>query len=272
MMTAPFRWAGSKAKITSELFKHFKLSETYVEPFLGSGVVLFRLIQDGKYKKYIVNDINQAIIAFYKAVQDNPEVVAMQLEEAKNFFNNLPLHLKSNHYYQTRKIYNKYKDDYVSFWLLMKTGFNGLYRENSKGEYNVPFGKKDKITFDAQQIYDISRIIQDVEFYCMDYKQFLNFTIGRISSEMFVYNDPPYCNSQKYTKDDFDNIDLADYLKSLNIDVAISDVDNKTSNQVYKDFFKVIVRDTKRVINIASIQQSRELLFINYYLEETRND
>jgi site-specific DNA-adenine methylase len=101
----------------------------------------------------------------------------------------------------------------------------------------------------------------------MDYEQFINKSICEISTEMFIYNDPPYCNSQRYTKDDFSNQALAAYLKSLNIDVAISDVDNKTSNEIYKDFFKVFVKDAKRVINIASIQQSRELLFINYDLE-----
>ena len=83
MIKAPFRWAGSNAKITSELFKYFKDSDTYIEPFLGSGVVLFRLIQDRKYKRYIVNDINVAIIEFYKTIKDHPISVITKLNPNK---------------------------------------------------------------------------------------------------------------------------------------------------------------------------------------------
>jgi len=272
MIKAPFRWAGSKAKITSELFKYFKDSDTYIEPFLGSGVVLFRLIQDRKYKRYIVNDINVAIIEFYKAIKDHPFSVISRLNYYKEHYNNLrSMDLKKQFYYNVyKKEYNRDKRQWEYFWILMKTGFNGLYRENKKGEYNVPFGYKEKITFNENEIRQISNLIQNVEFHCMDYRHFINLTIetmGEDSQQSFMYNDPPYCNSQRYTKDEFSNQALADYLKSLNIDVAISDVDNKTSNEIYKYFFKVIVKDTKRVINIASILQSRELLFINYELE-----
>ncbi|MDY0210217.1 MAG: DNA adenine methylase [Acholeplasma sp.] len=271
MIKAPFRWAGSKAKITSELFKYFKDSDTYIEPFLGSGVVLFRLIQDRKYKRYIVNDINVAIIEFYRAIKDNPKSVVDLLRFQANYYNNISsIELKKEFYYIYKKSFNEDKYRWGCFWLLMKTGFNGLYRENKKGEYNVPFGYKEKITFDESQIYEIHNLIQNVQFYCMDYRHFINLTIAEIAkmeNRVFMYNDPPYCNSQRYTKEDFSNEALATYLKSLNIDVAISDVDNKTSKKIYKDFFKVIVKDTKRVINIASIQQSREVLFINYDLE-----
>jgi DNA adenine methylase len=269
MIKAPFRWAGSKAKITSELFRYFKDSDTYIEPFLGSGVVLFRLIQDGKYKRYIVNDINVAIIEFYKAVKSNPRSVISKLRHFVQIYNHQLFNLdqKEAFYYQSRTLYNWDKSDWRAFWLLMKAGFNGLYRENKKGEYNVPFGKKHKISLDEKQIYQIHELIQNVEFHCMDYQDFITKVNSEIITEMFIYNDPPYCNSQRYTKDDFSNQELAAYLKSLNIDVAISDVDNKAANEIYKDFFKVFVKDAKRVINIASIQQSRELLFINYNLE-----
>jgi len=269
MIKAPFRWAGSKAKITSELFNYFKDSDTYIEPFLGSGVVLFRLIQDRKYKRYIVNDINVAIIEFYKAIKDHPFSVISRLNHYKEHYNNLrSMDLKKQFYYNFyKKEYNQDKRQWEYFWILMKTGFNGLYRENKKGEYNVPFGYKEKITFSENEIRQISNLIQNVEFHCMDYQDFITKVNSEIITEMFIYNDPPYCNSQRYTKDDFSNQELAAYLKSLNIDVAISDVDNKASNEIYKDFFKVFVKDAKRVINIASIQQSRELLFINYDLE-----
>lgn len=266
MITAPFRWAGSKAKITSELFTHFKVSKTYIEPFLGSGVVLFRLIQDNKYQRYIVNDVNKAIINFYVAVRDNPNRVASILSKLCFDYNNLvSMDVKQSYYYHQRDLYNAFKHDWISFWILMKTGFNGLYRENKKGHYNVPFGRKEKITFDENQIYKISELIQNVEFHSKDYKDFLQLVLNKLEDKQaFIYNDPPYVNSQKYTADDFDNYKLANYIKSLGIDAAISDVDSKSSNDVYKDFFKVQIKSTKRVINIASVQEVKEILYINY--------
>lgn len=265
-ITAPFRWAGSKAKLTSELFAYFKESETYIEPFLGSGVVLFRLIQEDKFKRYLVNDINQAIINFYIAVRDNPSRVVAQLSSIVFRYNSLPsMDHKSRYYYSNRATYNLFKADWTSFWLLMKTGYNGLYRENKSGQYNVPFGKKKKISFDADQIYMISDLIRNVTFYSMDYQKFLELVIKDINnSKGFVYNDPPYCNSQKYTSADFDNQALATYIKDLGFEAAISDVDNQSSNDTYKEYFKVFIKDTKRVINIASVHTEKEVLYINY--------
>lgn len=268
-LTAPFRWAGSKAKLTRELFTYFKDSDTYIEPFLGSGVVLFRLIQDAKYKKYVVNDINLAIINFYIAVRDNPGKVVSRLSSMCFSYNSLlSMAEREQRYYYNREVYNLFKGDWESFWFLMKTGFNGLYRENSKGKYNVPFGKKKRITFNADQIYKISELIQNVEFHSKDYKDFLSIVIKQIEyNKAFIYNDPPYVGSQQYTALKFDNEELADYLRSLNYDVAISDVDSKASNDVYKGFFTVQVKDINRVINIASVQAVKEVLYINYPVE-----
>lgn len=261
MITAPFRWAGSKAKLTSELFVYFKENDTYIEPFLGSGVVLFRLIQDGKYKRYIVNDINQAIISFYKAVRDNPTSVVMKLNMICYIYNNiLDMSEKEEKYYSQRDVYNVFKSDWESFWLLMKTGFNGLYRENSKGKYNVPFGKKNKIKFDESQIFEISRLIKNVEFYSMDYKDFIEL----VKKDAFIYCDPPYVGSQQYSSTIFNNYELANYIHNLGMDVAVSDIDSIQSENVYKDFFKVQIKSTKRVINIASVQEVKEVLYINY--------
>ncbi|MDG0887886.1 Dam family site-specific DNA-(adenine-N6)-methyltransferase [Paracholeplasma manati] len=282
-ITAPFRWAGSKAKLTSALFEHFKYTDVYIEPFLGSAVVLFRLIQDGKYKHYIVNDINIGIYSFYRTLQMVPEHAIKILNETCDWYNSMTMEEKELNYYKTRKQYNIDKmtfNDYdlkhanrywIRFWFLMKTGFNGLYRENSKGEFNVPWGKKEKISFDKQQIWDIHYLLKNVQLYCMDYKLFIEMTALRFRNDpKFIYNDPPYCNSQKYTKDNFDNSELAQYLKKLKIDAAISDIDSIQSNETYKDFFKVVIQNTKRVINIACVHEVKEVLYINYMYQKQK--
>lgn len=126
-LTAPFRWAGSKAKLTRELFTYFKDSDTYIEPFLGSGVVLFRLIQDAKYKKYVVNDINLAIINFYIAVRDNPGKVVSRLSSMCFSYNNLlSMAEREQRYYYNREVYKIFKGDWESFWFLMKTGLENM--------------------------------------------------------------------------------------------------------------------------------------------------
>jgi DNA adenine methylase len=276
-ITAPFRWAGSKAKLTSELFQHFILNDIYVEPFLGSGVVLFRLIQDGKYKEYVVNDVNVGIYSFYSTVKSKPQHAIKMMHEAVDWYNSKSLKEKEEYYYETRRQYNLDKQTFneydlvpgnrfwIRFWLLMKAGFNGLYRENSKGEFNVPWGKKEKITFDKQQIWDIHFLLQNVKLYCMDYKVFIELIVLRLRNyKTFMYNDPPYCDSQKYTQDKFDNKEMANYLLGLKMDVAISDIDGIHSNEIYKDYFKIVIKDTKRVINIACVQEVKEVLYINY--------
>lgn len=257
---SPFRWAGSKAKLTSELFDKFKEADIYVEPFLGSGVVLFRLIQENRYKRYIVNDINVSIISFYKAIQKNVDLVIQGLNSMSDSYN------KSNDkealYYRVRTAFNQDKSNFFLFWLLMKAGFNGLYRENKKGHYNAPFGKKEKIKFDEEMILEIHKLIQNVEFYNMDYKDFYNMLND--DGSKFCYNDPPYCNSQKYTAKGFDNYELADFLDTTKDFIAISDVDNEFSREVYGKFEQLFIKEQKRVINIKNITTKSEVLYVNY--------
>jgi DNA adenine methylase len=260
MISAPFRWAGSKAKVTSELYNHFKENNVYVEAFLGSGVVLFRLLELKRYKRYIVNDINVSVIEFYKAVKNDVNKVIHELEAIKKDY--LASADKEAYYYQTRKEFNQNKRDYVRFWLLMKCGFNGLYRENSKGQYNVPFGKKDKITLDVEQLHIISKLIQDVEFYALDYQEF--YKMLKLESDTMSYNDPPYCSSQQYTASKFNNNNLADFLIDKGFDVAISDIDTLESNSTYKSFNKRLIKEVKRVINIRNVESKQEVIYTNY--------
>ncbi len=257
---APFRWAGSKAKLTSELFENFKSNDVYVEPFLGSGIILFRLLQENRYKRYIVNDINVSIISFYTRIQKNVDSVVSNLIKMKDAFN--ASDDKQAFYYNARIKFNEDKANYILFWFLMKAGFNGLYRENKKGFFNGPFGHKEKITLNIDMIYEISELIQNVEFYNKDYQDF--YSMLDSSEDMYIYNDPPYCGSQKYTAKGFDNQEFSNYISDLNCNIAISDVDNELSNSIYSQFKKIFIKAQKRVINIRNINVVNEVLYVNY--------
>jgi len=124
-ITAPFRWAGSKEKLTTTLFAEFLSADAYVEPFLGSGIVLFRLLQEKKYSRYIVNDINVSIISLYKAIQSDVQTVISNLEKIRDLYNNEED--KQALFYSSRSQFNTDKSNYTLFWLLQKAGFNGLY-------------------------------------------------------------------------------------------------------------------------------------------------
>lgn len=263
---APFRWAGSKAKITSGLFDEFIDADTYVEAFLGSGVVLFRLLQEGRYKRYIVNDINVSVISFYTSLQQRPDEVIERLKHLRDTYNNHTN--KQGYYYEMRELFNSDKSDYGIFWLMMKAGFNGLYRENKKGGYNVPFGKKEKITLNVDQLMTISELIQPVEFHCLDFQDFYELIKH---NDVYAYNDPPYCQSQQYTADTFDNNRLANYLADKPYPVSISDIDSEQANEVYRQYHKRVIGDVKRIIRISDIKTVTEVVFCNYDEEDNEN-
>lgn len=260
-----FRWAGSKQKIVKNLISNFQRKKVYAEPFLGGGSVLLNLLPHKIYDVYIVNDINEAIIELYKNIQRNPLKVINELEKITQDYNACTD--KESMYYNVRKEYNDNKNDYVLFWLLMKTGFNGLYRENKKGNYNVPFGKKDKIYFQSDEILKQHRLIQNVVFCSMEYMDFLKFILKQYKKhDLYVYGDPPYCGSQNYYREQFDNDKFALNMLTLKIICSVSDVDSVHSRRVYQRFRKVFVCNIKRSINTLHKVFKEEVLYILDYV------
>lgn len=265
---ALFRYCGSKAKITKNLFEKFKETENYVDAFLGSGVVLFRVLKEDKYKKYIVNDINAAIINLYKMVQSNPQLLINTLQEKCEEYNCLEsMEEKIAYFTSYKKIYNNNKKDWVSFWIIMAAGFNGLYRENRKGEFNVGSGKKIKITIDENHVMLLHSLIQNVEFYNLDYHEFYEMLEQKslLTNKTFIYNDPPYTkNIFNYTSGGFDNNTLASFLKKINSYIAISDVDSEDSRIVYKEFYQTQIQAVQRAVQLSNRIIKQEVIYTNY--------
>ena len=288
VLNAPIRWAGSKKKILVEMLNAFKPNrENYIECFLGSGVVLVNVLKKNNtlnYKNFYVNDINPYIINFYKLLQNNPHYIIKHIRELATVYNNYDIIKKEKYYYEIRARFNEEKDlesKSILFYFLMKTGFNGVYRENKSGKFNVPFGRKEKIVVNEDYLIELSKLIQPVNFYNLDYKTFLNRMRedGKIDNS-FMYFDPPYLPddslvSQKqtlYTKDIFDHklfVSTITELKGKYVMISMSD--SKQADEIYGKFIKNNMKEILRTINPIKLFSSTEIAFTNYKIELNSN-
>lgn len=283
VLNSPIRWAGSKKKILNEMLNAFKRKrENYIECFLGSGVVLINVLKNNdklKYKKFFANDINSNIINFYKLLQSNPSYLIKEINKLAEVYNTLTISKKEEYYYELRDKFNstnKKNDKSVLFYFLMKTGFNGVYRENRFGKFNVPFGRKEKIIVDKEYLENLSELIQPVVFYNLKYEAFLEEMKrqGNIK-DSFMYFDPPYLPddmlvSQKqelYTNDTFDHNKFVTTVCKLKAEfVMISMSDSKKADKIYLNgnFIKNSMKEILRTINPIKLFPSTEVSFTNY--------
>ena len=170
----------------------------------------------------------------------------------------------------------------ILFYFLMKTGFNGVYRENKAGKFNVPFGRKEKIVVNDDYLMELSKLIQPVNFYNLDYKTFLKKMKedGKIDNS-FMYFDPPYLPddslvSQKqelYTKDIFDHklfVKIITELKGKYLMISMSD--SKQADEIYGKFIKNNMKEILRTINPIKLFSSTEIAFTNYKIELNSNN
>ncbi len=287
VISSPIRWAGSKKKLLNEMLDGFfpRKAKNYVEPFLGSGTVLINVLNNEnilKYENYYVNDINSSIINFYNILKNNPTILISGLKKLEKEYNSISLSEKEMMYYKLRNKYNNSKTTLINktiiFYFLMKTGFNGVYRENSKGLFNVPFGKKEFISINYENLIKISELIQNVHFYNLDYKEFfLEMKEKGIYKNSFTYCDPPYLPEDNsitrkvsiYTKDSFDHLSFFEEASKIN-KVMISLAQTKNSDGIYLKgkFQKKEVNEIVRTINPNKIFNSVEIAYINYKIDQ----
>lgn len=288
VISSPIRWAGSKKKLLNEMLeKTFKKNKkNYIECFLGSAVVLLNVLHNKEelmYEKFYVNDINSNIINFYTLLQKNPKYVIENITELMTQYNLLSLESKSNLFYEIRQKFNTSIDNdkkSIYFYFLMKTGFNGVYRENSRGEFNVPFGKKEKISINEGYLIKISNMIKKVKFFNLPFEEFLLLMKKKGAlNDSFVYCDPPYLpddllvyqKQMLYTKDSFNHEKFFELINELNIEnMMVSMSESKIADRIYKHkpFNKIDVMQIIRVINPKKLFSSKEIAYINYKIEE----
>lgn len=184
VIAKPFvKWAGGKTQLLEEIRKSrpsdmlSRNELTYVEPFVGGGAVLFWILQTyPNIKRAIINDINTELICTYRIIQSNVEDLIKHLTTIQNQYISLNSNQRKEYFLEKRKLFNSKKCSNIEtaalFIFLNRTCFNGLYRVNSKGEFNVPHGKytNPKIC-DKDNLMAVSRLLQRVEILCGDFEQ-----------------------------------------------------------------------------------------------------
>ena len=198
----PFlKWAGGKTQLINDIEKSLpdKITDskfTYIEPFVGSGAVLFWMLSNfPKLEKAVINDINKDLINAYRIIASKPKELISILQTFQEEYHSLEndQEKKKEYYYEKRETYNLRKKEKSSqaalFIFLNRTCFNGLYRVNKSNGYNVPMGSYKKPTIcDEKNILAVSNVLQKVEILCGDYEK----TLEKVNKNSFFYFDPPY--------------------------------------------------------------------------------
>ncbi len=285
----PFvKWAGGKRQLLQDIYAKIPQDfDTYIEPFVGGGAVLFFMLNNySNVKKIVINDINKDLIDTYKTIKSDAnqlvEILSKWQQEYYELLENDDK--KQAYYYQKRSLFNQRITDETTqsalFIFLNKTCFNGLYRVNSKNEFNVPAGRyKKPLICDTENLQNIHLLLQKVEILNGDFEQTLPFSEGKT----FFYFDPPYkplTQTASFTSyadrgfDDNDQVRLANFCKKidgLGYDWILSNSDTKNATKDI-DFFDDLFKDfqisrvlAKRSINSNSKKRGQltELLITN---------
>lgn len=290
----PFlKWAGGKSQLIPEIGKivpaEFLSGQnvTYVEPFIGSGAVLFWVLSKfPDLKKAVINDINSDLSSVYSVIRDNPEGLINELNLLQATYKKIATESEKKEFYLSiRRLYNARRYNaltgasYLIF--LNRTCFNGLYRVNSKNEFNVPFGRyvNPKIS-DPENILLVSKALQKVTILNGDFVETANY----IEGQAFYYFDPPYRPLNKtaafnsYSAEVFNDREqerlyrFCDHLHSNNHLWLLSNSDPKNIDQTDTFFddlyaaFSIKRVNASRRINSNPLKRGeiKELLISNY--------
>jgi DNA adenine methylase len=252
--TKPFlRWAGGKTRSIPFLEKHLPPNVSsmrrYYEPFIGAGSLFFHI----KPSKAILSDNNKDLIECYETVQKRPDAILTYLEQ---YLSNTC----EEYYYKMREKYNTSKHSIARaalFIYLNKTCFNGIWRVNKKGEFNVPYGFKEPPALPSkEELRNVSISLSNVELIHSDYKE----AVKNAKRDDFIYFDPPYLpingtscftryTRDRFTKDDHDELALlAKKLTSKGCYVLISNADGPYIRSLYEDDFNIFELEVTRWI------------------------
>jgi DNA adenine methylase len=300
----PFlKWAGGKGQLLEAFQKFYPQElregkiETYCEPFVGGGAVFFDIIQKFPVKSALLCDNNEDLILTYKVIQLEVQKLIEKLDLFQNQYLKLDEEKRTAFYYRVREQFNhqKKKINYNRFstkWterasqiiFLNRTCFNGLFRFNSKGEFNVPQGRyKNPKILDSENLLKVSELLSATEIQKADFREIKN----KVNENTFVYYDPPYrplnqtSSFTAYSKDafgDLEQIALGELFSELNqkgVKQMLSNSDPKNHNpedhffdDLYKNF-QIFRIPARRLINSAGNKRQaiNEIVVTNYIPE-----
>lgn len=234
------KWVGGKRQLMFELLKNMPKSyNRYFEPFIGGGALFFELQPENVY----ISDMNEELINLYSVVRDNVYELISDLnkhEVSKEYFLEIRNLDRTTEYKNLSNVQRASR-----FIYLNRTCFNGLYRVNSQGQFNVPYGNyKNPRIVDENNLLNCSELLKNTEIKCADFSEILT----KVKKGDFVYFDPPYVplnetsNFTSYTKDGFD-IDMqfklrevCDELDSMGVKFMLSNSDTKFVNELYSNY------------------------------------
>jgi len=291
----PFlKWAGGKGQLLSEIERYYPFDDgqitKYAEPFVGGGAVLFDILSKYDLESVYISDINAELINTYVIVRDYIDDLIALLSEMQNEFLPLDTESRKAYYLAKRERFNELKingdknskiEKAALMIFLNKTCFNGLYRVNRKGLFNVPMGAyKNPLICDEENLRAVSEKLKKVTIICGDYRDSADF----IDEHTFVYFDPPYrpltdtASFTAYTENLFNDeaqIELAQFVDDMHrrgAKIVVSNSDPKNADES-DDFFDSIYSahrikrvEATRMINSNSQARGKikELLISNF--------
>ena len=271
----PFvKWAGGKRQIIDKLKRYVPDEfDTYYEPFIGGGALLFELSP----RRAVINDSNEELMNVYSVLCDEEKFKKMcsvlnhyEKEHCEEFYYDIRNKDRNKNAYKRLSDYTRAARTIY----LNKACFNGLYRVNSKNEFNVPFGKKKRVnTYDGGNLITVSNYLtmNDVEILSVDFEQ----SVKNAKKGDFIYFDPPYDSEtstfNSYTEDGFgkdEQIRLAKVFKELDSRgcyVMLSNHNTSLINDLYKNF-NIHVIEAKRNINSNGKKRGKvkEVIITNF--------
>lgn len=291
----PFlKWAGGKGQLLKEIEKYYPFKDgqitKYAEPFVGGGAVLFDILSKYDLKEIYISDINAELISTYCVIRDNVDELIDLLAKYQSEYVPFRQEERKSYYMAKRERFNDLKvigneskniEKAALMVFLNKTCFNGLYRVNKKGMFNVPMGSyKNPLICDETNLRAVSKKLQNVKIVCDDYRKSADF----IDENTFVYFDPPYrpitatASFIAYTEtlfNDEEQVELAKFVdkmhrKGAKIVVSNSDPKNiNTDDNFFDNIYssqKIKRVDATRMINSNSEARGKikELLISNF--------
>ena len=294
------KWAGGKGQLLEQIAKHLPQEliedkiDCYIEPFIGGGAVFFWIAQNFNIKEFYLSDINQELILLYKTIQKDVNSLIEELKKIEKKYLILNEEKRKIYFFNKRESYNNFKDridikNLDNSWFtrsaeiifLNRTCFNGLFRVNKKGYFNVPFGnyKNPKIC-NTNNLILASKLLQRATIQYSDFSEIQSLA----TPKTFVYFDPPYrpltktASFKSYSQFDFndeDQIRLASFYQKLdhqgaklmlsNSDPQNIDKNDNFFDELYSDFTINRIQANRMINSKASRRGAiSELLITNY--------